>query len=134
MGTIHRLRNRGLGAHLLPRQVADRGQLNWPKCALCGRAVDAYGIEEDAVLYVEIWAECTGIRLHPDTGAALPGATKVHDKRRGSIKVLKAGHLDISNPRFTDMVRRLAFFAPELAERNFDQGLTNPDTIAKVQL
>jgi hypothetical protein len=130
--TIHG--NRALGATMIPRQVADRGHMNWPKCALCGRAVDAYGIEDDANLYVEIWAKCSGVRIDPQSGLAVHGAPKVHEERRGSIKIQKWSHLDINSGRFTDLVRRLAFFQPEFAERNFKQGLTNPDTISKVPL
>ena len=116
---------------MLPRAVADRGQMNWPKCAICGRAVDAYGLEEDAILYVEIWAECSGIRIDPSTGVAVAGAPKVHEKRRGSVKIIKKGHLDLSGGRFTDMVRRLAFFGHEDSERNWDQHLTSPNSIEK---
>ena len=130
---LRRLRSvSNLGASLLPRHVADRGQINWPKCALCQRAVDAYGLEDDAILYVEIWAECSGIRIDPASGAAVAGAPKMHEKRRGSVKIIKKGGLDISSGRFTDLVRRLAFFEPELAERNWDQHLTSPNTIEKV--
>ena len=60
------------GALLLPRQAADRGTDNWPKCMRCLRAVDAYGIERENDASIEVWAKCTGARIdHSQAGLYL---------------------------------------------------------------
>jgi hypothetical protein len=108
-----RLGRAGLGSLLLPRSVADRdrGEANWPKCMLCRRAVDAYGIENETRTHLELWVRCDGIRRDPQTGAAVHGAPKVHESRKGSIRIEKG--IAWSPARFTDIVRRQAFFAPD---------------------
>lgn len=45
---------------LLPRGSA-HGEANWPRCAVCLRSVDAYGIDENTRKYIELWARCDGI-------------------------------------------------------------------------
>lgn len=109
------------GSLLMPRPLADRGVANWPKCALCLRAVDRYGIENETPKHIEIWAECTGVRIDPATGRGLFGAAKKHDTLRSSVTIAKT--MGWSENRFTDILRRLAFFAPE-GERKWVQDLT----------
>lgn len=102
--------NRG-GAIILPRRVADHGQMNWPKCAACGRQVDAYGIENESAGSIEVWARCNGMTQ----------GRRVHPERRDSTHILKGPGW--SPNRFTDIVRKLAFFHP-LGDRQFRQDLT----------
>lgn len=109
------------GSLLLPRQVADHGQANWPKCALCLRAVDAYGLENDTPAKVEIWARCTGVRIDPRTGGALAGAPRVHDTMQSSVTIRKGPGW--SENRQLDTIRRMAFFARD-GERGWAQTLT----------
>jgi hypothetical protein len=86
------------GAILLSRHVADHGQMNWPKCAHCGRQVDAYGIENETAGHIEIWARCSGITQ----------GRRVHQVKRDSVFFLKGATW--SPNTFTDWVRRQAFF------------------------
>lgn len=118
------------GSLLLPRPLADRGAANWPKCALCLRAVDRYGIENETARSIEIWAECSGVRIDPATGTVAwildahgrpVSAPKKHETMRSSVTIAKTAGWSMN--RFVDIVRRLAFFAPE-GERKWVQDLT----------
>ena len=119
-------RSRPAGGIILPRAIADHGQVNWPKCARCMRAVDAYGIENETPGSIEIWAECRGVRIDPKTGQSVWGG-KTHPTMRSSMWLMKGPGW--SPNRFTDIVRRLAFFHAE-GDRQFLQTLTQ-DGIAK---
>lgn len=111
------------GALLLPRAVADRGTMNWPKCALCMRAVDAHGIANENAASIEIWARCDGVRIDPKTGKTVGFAPRVHPPMKSSVTLLKGSGW--SPQRFTDILRRQAFFAPAgEGERKFQQTLT----------
>jgi hypothetical protein len=117
-----------MGAGILPRHVADQGQMNWPKCAICMRAVDSYGIEEETAQYVQVWAQCDGIRRDPQSGNAVHGAPKMHEMKKGSVHISKLEAVTFN--QFSDIVRRLAFFKPTGdGERNYVQQYGNPDTI-----
>lgn len=109
------------GSLLLPRKVARAGALNWPKCAICCRAVDAYGIENETDASIEIWARCTGIRVDPDSGQAVHGSFKRHETKQSSTVIFKG--IGWSRHRFTDIVSRLTFFDPQ-GERRFRQSFS----------
>jgi hypothetical protein len=98
------------GAIVLPRKVVDRdrGEANWPKCLLCRRGVDAYGIVRSGEFGIELWARCDGIARDPQSGGAVHGAAKVHETRYDSAVLPKS-----TPQQFTDRVRRLAFFGPD---------------------
>jgi hypothetical protein len=116
------------GSILLPRHVADRdrGEANWPKCIRCRRAVDAYGIENETASHIELWARCDGIARDPQTGAAIHGAEKRHGTLRDSIYIEKG---DAWTPaRFTDIVRRQAFFAPD-GDREWEASFSTGDGV-----
>ena len=113
------LNRRVPGAILLPRHRA--GQLNWPRCAICHRVVDAYGIENETEASIEIWAECTGMLLDPATGRAVAFSIPKHPKKKGSIVLLKGP--GFSANRLTDIIARQAFFSPE-GERQWAQNLS----------
>lgn len=98
------------GAIYLPRRVADHGQMNWPKCARCMRQVDAYGIENETTGHIEIWARCNGI-TH---------GKRVHPVIRDSVYIFKGPGWSVN--RFTEIVRRQAFFHPE-GDRKWLQGI-----------
>ena len=102
---------RPMGAVILPRRVADRGQLLWPKCARCMRAVDAYGIENETDASIEIWVRCDGMRIDPRTGQAVHGAMRRHASMRSSVTILKG--VGWSPQRFTEIVSKTALFHPE---------------------
>ena len=109
-------------AIVLPRQVARKGEMLWPKCRICGRAVDAYGIERESDASIEVWARCGGTRLDPSSGRAVWGfAAKNHPPMKSSTTILKGPGW--SPQRFADIVSRLAFFGPE-GDREFRQDLT----------
>lgn len=109
------------GAILLARPVADRAAASWPKCMRCMRNVDAYGFESETPTKVEVWARCGGVRIDPQTGLAMPYAPKVHELLKSSVTIRKGpGWTD---QRFTDIIRRLAFFAPD-GDRQWEQTLT----------
>lgn len=101
---------RAAGALLLPRKVADHGTASWPKCAICLRNVDAYGIENETDASIEIWARCDGVRIDPKTGKTIGFAVRMHEPMKSSVTILKGPGW--SPQRFTDIVRRQAFFAP----------------------
>jgi hypothetical protein len=116
------------GALILPRPVAARGQVLWPKCARCMRAVDAYGIEEETKGHIEIWARCGGTRIDPATGGAVFGfLARNHPTMKSSTTILKGPGW--SPQRFADIVSRLAFFGPE-GDRQFVQNVT-PEGVAR---
>jgi hypothetical protein len=119
----------GGGALLLPRETADRdiGAASWPKCARCRRAVDAYGIQNENSTSIEIWAECRGIRLDPATGTAVWPEQRIHYPMKSSVWILKGPGW--SPQRFTDIVRRQAFFSPD-GDRQYTQTLT-PDGVKR---
>lgn len=110
------------GGLILPRSVTRQGSSNWPKCAICMQAVDAYGLETDTPTQVEIWARCNGQAVDPATGA--PIESRVHPPLQSSMTVNKGP--DWSPNRFSDIVSRLAFFAPDaLSEgRDFYQDIS----------
>lgn len=99
------------GALVLPRRIADRGQVLWPKCARCMRAVDAYGIEAETDERIEIWVRCDGIRIDVQTGQAVPGAARQHESIKTSATILKG--LSWTANRFAEIVSKMAFFAPD---------------------
>lgn len=98
--------------------------MNWPKCAICGRALDAYGLEAENATHVEIWGRCSGIRLDPDSGRAVHGSERIHPEMKSSLTVVKGPGW--SENRATDIISRLAFFAPDAASegREFTQDVT----------
>src|ERR1700690_4191485 len=105
------------GSILLPRRVADNvGQLNWPKCAACARQCDAYGIENETPSMIEIWARCNGV-TH---------GHRVHELKRDSVVIMKG--IGWSPNRFTEIIRRLAFFHP-LGDRRWTQEAPNPNSV-----
>lgn len=111
------------GALLLPRKAADHGTTNWPKCVLCMRSVDAYGIENETDASIEIWARCDGVRIDPKTGRTVLNAPRKHMTMKSGVIILKG--VGWSAQRFTDIVRRQAFFAPAgEGERRFQQNIT----------
>lgn len=116
------------GAIVLPRAVAAKGVMLWPKCARCGRAVDAYGIENETDGSIEVWARCGGTRIDPSSGLAVFGfSAKNHPTMKSSTVILKGPGW--SPQRFTDIVSRLSFFAPE-GDRQFRQDVT-PEGVAR---
>lgn len=117
--------NRG-GALLIPRQQA--GQINWPRCALCRRIVDAYGMANETSSSVEIWARCTGVLLDPSTGLAVHGAPKRHEMRADSVTIAKGPGW--THRRLTDAISRLMFFAPD-GDRHWAQDLSHDGVHAK---
>ena len=115
------------GALVLPRHAA--GHLNWPRCFICKRIVDAYGIENETDASIEIWGECTGVLQDPKTGQSVGFAPKRHEKMRSSVVILKGPGW--SPQRLTDIIARQAFFAPPgEGDRQFLQTLT-PDGVGK---
>jgi hypothetical protein len=112
------------GGLILPRSVANRGVSNWPKCARCGRDVDAYGLENETDHHIEVWARCDGILRDPRTGDAVWEMTRMHEPMKTSVTVNKGSGW--SHNRLTDIISRLAFFAPtEVSEgREFYQGIS----------
>lgn len=107
------------GSLLLPRKQA--GNINWPRCARCRRIVDAYGIENETAGHIEIWARCDGIFRDPDTDLALPFQPRVHPQMKGSVTIMKGPGW--TPQRFTDIIARQAFFAPD-GDRQWRQDLT----------
>lgn len=104
--------------------MADAGTANWPKCAKCMRAVDAYGLENDTAASIEVWARCDGIAIDPRSGDAVAGKVRVHAPLKSSTVITKG--IGWSGQRFTDIIRRLAFFADDAMSegREFTQTLT----------
>jgi len=117
-------RSKPQGGILVPREMADRGTVNWPKCAKCMRAVDAYGIENETEQLLEIWCKCGGEVLDPTTGQRAFGAPTIHEPRKSSFIIKKT--VGWSENRFTDIVRRIAMFSDsgESEGREFTQTLT----------
>lgn len=109
------------GGLLLPRSTARHGLMNWPKCAICMRAVDAYRLVRDTDTEVEIEARCDGVRIDPSSGLAVHGSAMMHPSMKSSITINKGAGWSAN--RFTDIVSRLAFFAPDAASegREFTQ-------------
>ena len=109
---------------ILPREVAARGVANWPKCALCMRGVDAYGLENETDSMIEIWARCDGVAIDPSTGVQIHGSPRVHEVKKSSVFIKKGPGW--SGNRLTDIISRLAFFAPGAASegREFTQNLS----------
>lgn len=103
---------RPLGSLLLPRsKQANVGSQNWPKCALCKRSVDAYGIENETDARIEIWIRCDGVYRDPKTGLAVGLAARVHEPRKTSVTLFKGPGWSAN--RFTDLVSRTVVFHPE---------------------
>lgn len=121
MGFMRKLarRNAPQGSVILPRQQAG-GVTNWPKCMLCKVPVSAYGLENDTDYEVEIWARCDGLQQSIVTGEW----HQVHPMLKSSCTIIKKAGW--SPNRLTDIVARLAFFAPDsLSEgRDFEQNLS----------
>jgi hypothetical protein len=88
------------------------------------RALDAYGIEKDNAYEFEVWGRCGGVRLDPRTGMAVHGAPRVHPEMKSSLTVVKGPGW--SENRLTDIISRLAFFAPDAASegREFTQDIS----------
>lgn len=107
------------GSVILPRQVAG-GATNWPKCMLCKVPVSAYGMENDTDYEVEIWARCDGLQQSVVTGEWV----QVHPMMKSSCTIEKRAGWSAN--RMTDIIPRLAFFAPDsLSEgRDFVQELS----------
>ena len=101
------------GGLILPRGVARQAQLNWPKCCLCGRALDAYGIEGENSESIEIWGRCDGVRHDPDTGRAVHGSERNHPVLKSSMTIVKGPTWSPNTA--ADLISRLAFFAPDAA-------------------
>ena len=109
------------GASLITRAMADHGTINWPKCALCMKSVDAYGIENETPFSIEIWARCDGFRIDPQTGQAVTLGVRRHAEMKSSATIMKKP--GYTNQRLTDIIRRLAFFDPQ-GDRQFNQTIT----------
>lgn len=105
------------GAKVVSRALADRdrGEANWPKCMICRRAVDAYGISNETEKMVEVWVRCDGIRRDPNTGAAVHGAPYMHGALWDGVQIPKT--VDWTHNRFVDAVRRLGFFDVDAEQR-----------------
>jgi hypothetical protein len=120
MGFMRKMarKNAPQGSIILPRQVAG-GVTNWPKCMLCKVPVSAYGLENDTDYQVEIWARCDGLQQSIVTGEWC----QVHPVLKSSCVIEK--QRGWSQNRLTDIIPRLAFFAPDaLSEgRDFTQTL-----------
>lgn len=106
------------GALIVPGHKASKSYANWPRCAICQKAVHRYGIEEETAKYVEVWAECMGILIDPDTGRAVANMPRKHETKRSSARIEKG--IGWSPNRFTDLVARLEFFT-DSGNRNFLQ-------------
>lgn len=117
------------GSRILSRKQEEKNALmNWPKCALCNRSVDAYGLENDTPRAIEIWARCDGIEIDPGSGLQVHGGVRVHPQMKSSVTIeKKAGW---SPNRLTDIVARLAFFAPDEG-RHFEQDTSADGVTAK---
>ena len=111
------------GSLVIPRHLEHKrtGQINWPRCAICNRIVDSYGLEENCELYVELWGECSGQLLDPQTGMPVANAPRRHDRIRSSFRIVKGPGW--SPNRLTDIVRRTTLFALD-GERDFKQDVT----------
>lgn len=103
--------SRPRGGLILPRSVARRGQLNWPKCALCMRALDAYGIESETSAHIEVWGRCDGVRHDPDSGLSVYGSPRIHPELKSSMTIVKGPTWSVNTS--ADIIARLAFFAPD---------------------
>jgi len=112
------------GSLIVPRgqEMRRTGQINWPRCGICDRIVDAYGLEEDCDAYIELWGECSGQLIDPKTGTPVHGAPRKHERMRSSFRVIKGPGWTAN--RLTDIVRRTTLFAAE-GEREFKQTLTS---------
>lgn len=88
------------------------------------RALDAYGIENETDHHIEIWGRCGGMRLDPDTGTAVHGATPLHPEMKSSMTIVKGPTWSPNTA--ADIVSRLAFFAgdAESEGREFTQELS----------
>jgi hypothetical protein len=93
---------------------------------ICKVPVSAYGLENDTDYEVEIWARCDGLQQSVVTGEWV----QVHQTMKSSCTIIKK--VGWSGNRLTDIVARLAFFAPDaLSEgRDFEQTLT-PEGVDK---
>lgn len=84
---------------LMPRSLAREAQAPWPKCAVCMRNVDAYGIENDTPASLEVWVRCDGIR---------DGEERKHEAKRAGFRIDKRRYvLGLSENEFRDIVSRL---------------------------
>jgi len=88
------------------------------------RAVDAYGLENETDSGIEIWARCDGVAIDPSSGVQIHGSPRVHETMKSSIFLNKGRGW--SRNRLTDIISRLAFFAPDAASegREFTQNLS----------
>lgn len=128
MSIIHLFgKSRARGSLVLPRHQA--GQINWPRCWICKRIVDAYGIENETDASIEVWAKCTGVLQDPQTGLSVGFSTRKHPEMKSSVTILKGPGW--SPQRLTDIIARQAFFAPPgEGERQFLQTLS-PDGVGR---
>lgn len=85
--------------------------MNWPKCALCIRQVDAYGLDNETSGSIEVWARCNGVTQ----------GMRVHPELKDSVLILKGPGWSMN--RFCDSIRRMAFFHPE-GDRRWKQNIT----------
>jgi hypothetical protein len=109
---------------VLPRQAADAySQVSWPKCLICRRNVDAYGVENETDRAIEVWARCDGVQVDPSTGLTVGHAPRKHEMLKSSVTIRKGPGW--SSNRLTDILRRLTFFAPAgEGTRDVEQTLT----------
>jgi hypothetical protein len=49
------------GSSVLAPSLIGHGEALWPRCLVCKRSADAYGIAEETRKYVEFWVRCDGI-------------------------------------------------------------------------
>jgi hypothetical protein len=105
------------GAYVASRRQAGAG--NWPKCGLCRREVDAYGLDNDTGTHVTVWARCGGVRVDPSTGMSVHGFPRVHESREDFVVIRKGPNYRVlwtSRDHawsLTDAIARLVFFHPD---------------------
>lgn len=78
------------------------GDANWPKCVLCRRSVDAYGLGEHVPgKYIELWVRCDGI-------AGIYGGAHVRSYRAGIRIDLRGYQEGWTRNTSVDILRRIA--------------------------
>lgn len=96
----HSLRSTLGGGHkslLLPRELAREG-VSWPRCGQCVKSVDAYGIDNETPLKLEVFVRCDGVK----------NGVRVHAPQRAGFTIDKSkyGH-GISFNELTDIMSRM---------------------------
>lgn len=107
------------GSLLVPRGIADRAVVQWPKCLRCGRIVSAYGYDNETDRTVEVWVRCDGQE---------PGGERVHAPRRAGVTIDKRSYPGgwTENTR-VDVLRRVALEPGGVGRWRIRLG--NPDVV-----